>query len=66
MTKKKKRRGHLESLEGVQSCLSEQSIAQSAGSGCMKITQFHLEPAFGADFTSLRKISKNLRKSKRS
>jgi len=28
-------RGHFESLEEVQSCLSEQSIAQSAGSGCM-------------------------------
>jgi hypothetical protein len=59
-------RGHLESLEGVQSCISEQSNAQSAGSGCMKTAQFHPKPAFDADFTSLRKISKNLRKLERS
>ena len=59
-------RGHFESLDGVQSCLSEQSIAQSAGSGCMKTAQFHPKPAFDAEFTNVRKISKNLRKSESS
>jgi hypothetical protein len=44
-------RGHFESLEGVNSCLSAQSIAQSAGIGCMTTAQFHPKPAFDADFT---------------
>jgi hypothetical protein len=58
-------RGHLESLEGVISCLSAQSIAQSAVTGCVTTAQFHPKPAFDADFTRVLKISKNLPKSER-
>jgi hypothetical protein len=41
---------------------SEQSIAESVRSGCVKTAQLYSKPAFDAVLTNVRRMFKNLRK----